>query len=171
MLNPRNVSEQHCLRPGHVGGLLSGLLLGYSMCPIYSPHHVESGPGQDGLPEDPQPQPEDQDPLQDDSNGSPSFASSGAQDTIGHAVASPTAHALMPAPEEQIREGPSRQNILAALSGNSEIRDKDERGAWKRWSAGVGFAISLFSIVAGKIFERTGQIPLPKDVDLLHVIG
>ena len=171
MLDSRNVSEHHCLRPGHVGGLLSGLLLGYSMCPIYSPHHVESGAGEDGLAENQQPQPEDQDPLQEDPNGSPSFASSGGQDTIGHAVASPTAHALMPAPEEQIREGPSRQNILAALSGNSEIRDKDERGAWKRWSAGVGFAISLFSIVAGKIFERTGQIPLPKDVNLLDVIS
>ena len=154
-----------------MGGLLSGLLLGYSMCPIYSPHHVESGVALDALPEDNEARPEDQDPLQDDPNGSPSFASSSTKEAPNHATASPTAHALMPAPERLLQEnGPSRQNILAALSGDSEIRDKDERGALKRWSAGIGFAISLFSIVAGKIFERTGQIPLPKDINMLDVI-
>ena len=151
-----------------MGGLLSGLLLGYSMCPIYSPHHVESGV--DALPEDKQAHPEDQDPLQEDPDGSPSFASSSTKEAPSHAQASPTAHALLPAPERQLLNGPSRQNILAALSGDSEIRDKDERGALKRWSAGIGFAISLFSIVAGKIFERTGQIPLPKDINMLDVI-
>lgn len=40
-----------------------------------------------------------------------------------------------------------------------------------RWSAGVGFAVSLFSIVAAKILEKTGTVPLPKDISLLDAIN
>ena len=107
------------------------------MCPIYSPHHVaslssspESLPEGEGEASGDHPDPL-QDPLEGGSHSSPSFASSGTPD--GEQLppaASPTAHALLAAPEQRLlQNGPTRQNILAALSGNSEIRSVSGSGS------------------------------------------
>ena len=85
---------------------------------------------------------------------------------------SPTMEALLPHWARRHTSILPAQNMLnGLLRGGSEIKEKDERGTLSRWSAGIGFAISMFSIVAAKVLERTGSVPLPKDVNLLEVIG
>ena len=165
-------------RAGHVGGLCAGLLLGYSMCPVYSPHALHGEELADAAPASPSAeQPAEQVQQQQHGQG-PTFASSAEQAAPEQLDDSPTQQALLPAwARSQSRHLVPARNLLKGLSsglfvdGRSEIRDKDERPLVSRLGAGVGFGISLFSIVAAKVLERTGTVPLPKDISLLDAIG
>ena len=162
-----------------MGGLCAGLLLGYAMCPVYSPHAVhedEPSPEQAGLPSATEPAPSEQQQvsgeLQPGQSLPTSFASTSEQgESASEQLAdSPTRQALLPSWAMRHSSILPAQSILAGLGGKSEIREKDERSPVSRWSSGLGFAVSLFSIVAAKCLEHTGTVPLPKDISLLDAI-
>lgn len=137
---------------GHVGGLCAGLLLGYAMCPVYSPHAVHEDEG-DKQQQQPPPSPQQQQ-LPDgaaapseqgqqaaaglqagDSPEAPTFASSAEQATPEQLGPSPTREALLP--HWATQHGsilPAQQILDSLMRGQTEIKEKDERSALNRYA-------------------------------------
>ena len=48
-----------------------------------------------------------------------------------------------------------------------DVMHVSHRGALRRWAAYASFAATLCLLAAGTIVTRTGQLPMPKGLDLL----
>ncbi len=48
-----------------------------------------------------------------------------------------------------------------------DVMHVSHRGALRRWAAYASFAATLLLVAAGTVVTRTGELPLPKGLDLL----